>query len=671
MNSTDILRLEWSFTSIMIDPTTPLLVISPKWDKNRPSMELSYTGIAPGSDTVVSLEVDVPEGWAWAEFIIKSEGLAYWRGVDGEFESEEREDPDRTAEYRDDDSFATVRPEESAHLHRRSRTRQSIPSSSNAAGPSTTTYLPPTSGSGSSISLMRQTLPVAGEAMDDFSFEMSSEQSPAPKRPNTPLGSRVSLIPTSKPSTPSKRGKPSASNPETKFVKQGKLFDLYFHEHGDRAITLHGVLVPISNLTLVSQQLPCPVPLVVLHNGPGQCNIQCNNALYQDQTLSTSEPRLISIPSTNAFFWADDSLSNSKRDKENGRMKGDARIRLRRDIWGVVSMFVLFSFPRRGDEVGFTLYPSNPDTNEYDNDTKGRTIRVIQTSMDGQPIPRCLHRWQDGKTEVRVGKKEGRNSGLVEIILEMVGQEFSLPTFEDAEGMGLVELCGEGWEGERITYSFVLLTAFLVVKPSMQTTLTRSSNDTYSYSLSTPCSISIQPSSTVSPISTTSRARTLFSFSTFFNLFMLWLLLSMGSQIQRLRNEVSYVAGEARDLRIYGYNPSPGGAGDGRGGECLDRTLKDGEEEEMKGQSAVTLGSTHQIPLDDPSSHYSSEELLSGASPQALPLDLTTPNALAPHQQHHLWAGWDKLVMHPTLKSLAKSMAWLWHAVIWLVVPPI
>lgn len=145
----------------------------------------------------------------------------------------------------------------------------------------------------------------------------------------------------------------------------------------------------------------------------------------------------------------------------------------------------------------------------------------------------------------------------------------------------------------------------------------------------------------------------------------------MGSQIQRLRNEVSYVAGEARDLRIYGYNPSPVGAGEGREGECLDRTLKDGEEEKKKGGSAVTLGSTHQIPLNDPSSHSSSKELLSGAPPQAPSLHLTTPNALAPHQQHHLWAGWDKLVMHPTVNSLAKSMAWLWHAVIWLVVPPI
>ncbi|OXB35752.1 hypothetical protein LQV05_005795 [Cryptococcus neoformans] len=652
--STDILRLEWSFTSTMIDPSIPSLSISPKWDKYRPSMELNYTAVAPGSDTVVSLEVDVPEGWGWAELIFESEGLAYWRGVEGNFEDEKREDPDRTAEYRDDDSFATVRPEQSGHARRRSRSRQPILSSNVAAGPSTTTYLPPASGSGSSISLMRQTLPTAGDAMDEFSFEMSSEQSPAPKRPNTPLGSRVSLLPTSKPSAPSKRGKLSVSLPEAKFVKQGKFFDLYFNEQGDRAFSLRGVLVPISNLALVSQYLPCPIPLVsLLHNGPTQCNIQCNNALYLDQTLPTSEPHLISIPSSNAFFWSNDSLSNIKRDKESGKMKGDVRIRLRRDIWGVVSMSVLFAFPRRGDEVGFTLYPSNSNGNDHDKDTKGRTVRVTRASMDGQPIPRCLHRWQDGKTEVRIGKKEGRDSGLVEIILEIVGQEFSLPTFEDAEGMGLVELCGESWEA---------------VKPIMQTTLTPSPNDTYSYPLSTLCSISFQPS-IVPQISTSSRARTLFSFSTFFNLFMLWLLLSMGSQIQRLRNEVSYVAGEARDLRMYGYNPSSSGAGEYREGECLEGTLRDGGEKGVKEESAVTLGLTHQIPLDDPSSLSSSDKLLSTASPQSL--HPTMPNALTPRQQRHLWAGWDKLVMHPTVKSLTKGVAWLWHAVVWLVVPPI
>jgi len=41
---------------------------------------------------------------------------------------------------------------------------------------------------------------------------------------------------------------------------------------------------------------------------------------------------------------------------------------------------------------------------------------------------------------------------------------------------------------------------------------------------------------------------------------MLWLLVSMGQQVQRLRNEVAFVADEARDLRLYSMgmtSPAP------------------------------------------------------------------------------------------------------------------
>jgi hypothetical protein len=53
------------------------------------------------------------------------------------------------------------------------------------------------------------------------------------------------------------------------------------------------------------------------------------------------------------------------------------------------------------------------------------------------------------------------------------------------------------------------------------------------------------------------RARTLLSWSTLLNLFFLWLLLSMGQQVQRLRNEVAFVAEEARDLRLYALAQHP------------------------------------------------------------------------------------------------------------------
>lgn len=47
---------------------------------------------------------------------------------------------------------------------------------------------------------------------------------------------------------------------------------------------------------------------------------------------------------------------------------------------------------------------------------------------------------------------------------------------------------------------------------------------------------------------------TLFSLNTLFNLFILWLVVSLGQQVQRLRSEISFVAEEARDLRMYGFD---------------------------------------------------------------------------------------------------------------------
>jgi hypothetical protein len=57
------------------------------------------------------------------------------------------------------------------------------------------------------------------------------------------------------------------------------------------------------------------------------------------------------------------------------------------------------------------------------------------------------------------------------------------------------------------------------------------------------------------------RMRTLFSPSTFGALFLLYLLVSMGQQIQRLRREVGFVVEETRDLRLYGYGKGEGERG--------------------------------------------------------------------------------------------------------------
>jgi len=83
---------------------------------------------------------------------------------------------------------------------------------------------------------------------------------------------------------------------------------------------------------------------------------------------------------------------------------------------------------------------------------------------------------------------------------------------------------------------------------------------TFTYDLASPTPPILSIRKAGPEVSSRHRSRTLFSFSTFLNLFMLWLLVSMGQQVQRLRNEVAFVADEARDLRLYSMgmtSPAP------------------------------------------------------------------------------------------------------------------
>lgn len=49
-------------------------------------------------------------------------------------------------------------------------------------------------------------------------------------------------------------------------------------------------------------------------------------------------------------------------------------------------------------------------------------------------------------------------------------------------------------------------------------------------------------------------ARRIVSWSTLFNLLLLWVIVSLAQQVQRLRAEVAFVADEARDLRLFGFD---------------------------------------------------------------------------------------------------------------------
>lgn len=57
---------------------------------------------------------------------------------------------------------------------------------------------------------------------------------------------------------------------------------------------------------------------------------------------------------------------------------------------------------------------------------------------------------------------------------------------------------------------------------------------------------------TSAKVNATRVTRGLLSWSTLINLLLVWILISLAIQVQRLRNEVAFVAEEARDLRLYG-----------------------------------------------------------------------------------------------------------------------
>lgn len=49
------------------------------------------------------------------------------------------------------------------------------------------------------------------------------------------------------------------------------------------------------------------------------------------------------------------------------------------------------------------------------------------------------------------------------------------------------------------------------------------------------------------------RWRRIVSFTTLFNLFLVYVLVSLAQEVQKLRSEVQFIADEQRDLRVYGF----------------------------------------------------------------------------------------------------------------------
>ncbi|WRT68697.1 uncharacterized protein IL334_005677 [Kwoniella shivajii] len=603
---TDILRLEWSFNS----PSSfdiPTLQISPTWSKRQSSISIAYLARIPDTDMPVQLAIDVPDGWGWSDLSIQGEGLSNWRCVHGGWTSpkgEEMIDPDTTLEAGEyEDSFATVRAK---------RNRLLTPTSSSESDMNT--FHPTVSSAHSSASLMRQTLPSLGDKMEDFSFELSSLE----QKPLTPKSLRKSPLQMLVNST-------SSSNGKWDEPREGNMFSLYFEDQGDRSITVQATLVPIDQLMLISPSLPVKIPFVRIGDERNtQCQVQCPSATYGSASTPSSEMELINTSLGGSFTWTDG--IGHPLSIRGGRLKGNVFVKLRRSTWGIITASMTFPFPKNSEEVGFII----PLSGE---------MRISKTTLDGAEVPKAVYS-HDGKSNIRIAKREEKAGGTVEFEWDVASfskGDIGLPTFEDAEGELKVELIGDDW------------TSCL---KSIVTNLTSISSTTFTYPLS-----SSQPTFTLLPISsTTKKKKTLLSLSTLINLFMIWLLLSMGQQIQRLRNDIEFVKDEYKDLRLYGIPQS-----------IITATTTTTITEEVFIPSSTTT--TMENPTGAPEPNLQ-QDLTKVENKENIGLVIDEKNyPLGRVVFGNMGQEWEKWLTHPTVRTITRGVSWIWNTVINLIIP--
>ncbi|WWC63615.1 uncharacterized protein I303_106220 [Kwoniella dejecticola CBS 10117] len=502
--STEILRLEWSFHA---SPSSdiPSLQITPLYAKQSSSISIAYISQVPVTDNPVSIDIDVPDGWGWSDFTIQGESLLNWRCSDGDWGSSIPNPDDTLQEGEYEDSFATIRAKPAS-------SRRLTPASSTESGQSD--FLPTirsTSNASSSASLMRQTFPSLNERMEDFSFEMSSVE----HKPPTPKSLRKSPMPNLLTSTSSK-GVSTWEQP-----KFGKTFSLYFDEGHDRTITLQGTLVVSDKGLLVSPNLPIKMPFIQIDGQSTQCQIECPCATYGAATTESSVPELVDAALVGSFRWT--TADGVKFSPDGTPLKSDVRIRLRRSPWGAIRASMIVAVPSKSQEVGFSI-------------SHEQKINLLKTTIGGVDAPRAIYSG-GGIQQILVGSNDQKPGGVLEVEWEClpgIKGEIALPVFEDAEGVLKVDLVGDEWTSN---------------VQSVKSNMRSISPLQYTHSLSS----SVKPTLSLSlPGAAQSRRKTLLSVSTLLNLILLWLFLSMGQQLHRLKSEIDFVRDEYKDLRMYG-----------------------------------------------------------------------------------------------------------------------
>lgn len=483
--STDTLKLQWSFSS----PTTESahLQITPRYEKERPSVHISY-------ETVISSEAKIVEailshGWGWADLSFMADGLIGWRCADGEWWDRRLS---ATTDHDNDDlqdlSSDTVLEDSFSKLRNRSRSK--APGSAAA-------------------SLLHQAVPV-DIRVEDFSFEMGSMEAASPPRPMTPGRDTSSRRVTGSP--------PGTARTVLSDPTPGRLFELDLRDAtGERRLVIEGVIVPLSRLTLVHPSVPVAIPALRIDGDALECSVDCRE--MERFTLAeghTTHP----LPETTApgvFRWTSESRPTSSR------LSGDLRIQVTIPASGRQTIEIRIPAQKHAGSVSFTV-PLASDR-----------LRLTRATSGAKAVPRAI---VPGQTDTTLFIDCKGRAADVACELDVV-DALVLPTFPGASGTATVAVESAHWRDGSISW-----------RPARKNSVKRISSTSFSYAMDTRPEVALVDRNSTS-ILKRARRFTLFSWPMLLNLFMLWLLLSLGQRVQRLRSEVAFVAEEARDLRMY------------------------------------------------------------------------------------------------------------------------
>ncbi|KAL1413488.1 hypothetical protein Q8F55_001262 [Vanrija albida] len=598
--STDVLNLEWAFLPSRDSP--PDLRIIPQWDAYRPLISVSFEGTLPVTPGPLVLEAVLPPGWGWSEIEIRGDGLLSWRSTDGEG-------------WTVLESAGAVDPDDSTATIEAQRT------------PRRQTGLPP------------------GLDPTDFSFELNSFDSPSPQKPLTP-GRRPLTA---------ERVAPALHRVVTRSPTPASVFQLEFedldYDKDDRVVRLLGRIVPL-NLTLVSPGAPVQIPFVRFDDLslPTHCTVACPQASFITvegepgaDTSSTwiapasDTPQLCdtTLPSIGVFTWTQDGYPIPALSPAT--IQGPVHVAIQRDVWAVQTSTLTFAWPAHAAEVG-VWFP-------------GSDVRVIRAASSDAHLPRALLPFPDGPgTEVRVG----RGRGSVELVVEVVsGYTVAVPYFSHGKGDLLIELVRDQWDH--------------LLDDATATNLEKVSERAYRGSLELPGSIQLAKPAPKAPKQDSPAPgpkSSWVSWNKVLVLALVFVILSLAHQVQRLSHDVAFLADEARDLRLYHVLH--------RAEPSVFRDVW----EEPGGVPEPPIWDKAHIPVrPDPPVGTATVEA-PAVRPTATEPQPETPTAPVPPATATSYpigrvvkATWGAWTQHPAVRAVTSSVSWLWSAFAWLVLP--